>query len=300
MLRYLAPSLVTFTSIVFATLSIGCALEGRYADAGWFVMFSVLTDKLDGFVARLVKGTSDLGVQLDSFADLLSFGVAPSTLFYSFFSRAPDSPFRTGAAHVVLSVVCIAWVLAVVFRLARYNLVGDDPRCRNLFFGIPTTLAGGFLVSLFLAHLKYGPANQRDFAGDQFAEPRMLGSLSVEGDLFAIWPALILLGALLMVSTLRVPKLGASRSKALKAFLLANMLAGFVFGFSRMLPEYLAIISLIWIVVALCYSALSSSARALSPPKIFPVAVAAPLVVAATDELTDEPSAAESSSPVAD
>ena len=56
----------------------------------------------DGFVARLVRGTSEFGVQMDSFADFLNFGIAPATLWYSFFSKAEDLPWANGAGRVVL------------------------------------------------------------------------------------------------------------------------------------------------------------------------------------------------------
>src|SRR5262249_48403080 len=142
-----------FTSLTFGMSSIIASMAGRWADAAWFVVFSVLTDKLDGFVARLVKGTSEFGVQLDSFADFLNFGIAPATMFYAYLSR-PDAPSGAGKAVMMGSVG--AWVLAVTFRLARYNIVGDDPRCKRIFFGVPTTLMGGLLSALFLTLLKYG------------------------------------------------------------------------------------------------------------------------------------------------
>ena len=90
--RYLAPNLVTFASLTFGMASIVSSFEGRYADAAWFVIFSVLTDKLDGFVARLVKGTSEFGVQLDSFADFLNFGIAPAVCWYTYLSRPVSAP----------------------------------------------------------------------------------------------------------------------------------------------------------------------------------------------------------------
>ena len=57
-LRYLAPNLITLASVLFGLLSIRASFEGAYADAAWFIIFAVLTDKLDGFVARL-KGVAD-------------------------------------------------------------------------------------------------------------------------------------------------------------------------------------------------------------------------------------------------
>ena len=63
--RYLAPNLVTLASLTFGMCSLVATIQGQFAEAGWFIVFSVLTDKLDGFVARLVKGTSEFGVQLE-------------------------------------------------------------------------------------------------------------------------------------------------------------------------------------------------------------------------------------------
>ncbi len=273
--RYLAPNLVTLSSLVFGMLSLGSAFNGRFADAAWFIVFSVLTDKLDGFVARLVKGTSEFGVQLDSFADFLNFGIAPATLWYSFLSSAPpDSglPYSSGGGHVFLAASCILWVLAVTFRLARYNIVGDDPNCRRVFFGVPTTLAGGTLVAFFLAVVKYGsPAVQAHAQAGGFAtEPRLLGDLSFDG-VWNVWPILILIGAFLMASTIIIPKLAKSRSKALTVFIFANVFMGYALGFARHFPEYLTFTSTVWITVSLGWGRVSSFAKTLRAPPIFPV-----------------------------
>jgi CDP-diacylglycerol--serine O-phosphatidyltransferase len=264
--RYLAPNLVTFASLTFGMLSIVASLEGRWLDAGWFVIFSVLTDKLDGFVARLVKGTSEFGVQLDSFADFLNFGIAPATWWYAYLSR-PDvalgglRPWMIGASGV--------WVLAVTFRLARYNIVGDDPRCRRLFFGVPTTLMGGFLCALFLALLKYGadPAVGALVVDD---EARLLGDVVIGPGVWKLWPAVVTVGALLMASTVKIPKLGLSKSKALSVFIFANVFAGYALGATRHFPEYLAFTAAVWIVTSLVWAQFNRDARRLHPPPIFP------------------------------
>lgn len=270
-LRYLAPNLVTFTSILFGLLSLRASMDGRFYDASWFVLFSVLTDKLDGFVARLVKGTSEFGVQLDSFADFLNFGIAPATIWYTFLTRAPGLSFADGRGHVILVVATIAWVLAVTFRLARYNVVGDDPNCRRIFFGVPTTLAGGCLMAFFVAALKYGGPEVQAFAQASFDEPRLLGSDVLWG--IGVWkafPVLIFLGAVLMASAVRIPKLGLSKSKALTVFIFANVFCGYVAGFSRKLPEYLTFASLLWIVASVIWGQFSAVAKSLRPPAVFP------------------------------
>jgi phosphatidylserine synthase len=262
--RYLAPNLVTFASLTFGMASIVASLEGRWVDAGWYVIFSVLTDKLDGFVARLVKGTSELGVQLDSFADFLNFGIAPALLWYTYLSR-PDMP--AGAGRAVMMGAMGVWVLAVTFRLARYNIVGDDPRCKRIFFGVPTTLMGGLLCALFLACLKYGadPSGAVLVAGD---EPRL--GFTIGPAVWALWPALVTLGALLMASTVKIPKLGLSKSKALSVFIVVNVFAGYALGASRHFPEYMTFAATLWTVPSIVWGWFNAEARRLHPPPIFP------------------------------
>jgi len=265
--RYLAPNLVTFASLTFGMASIVSSFEGRYADAAWFVIFSVLTDKLDGFVARLVKGTSEFGVQLDSFADFLNFGIAPATLWYTYLSR-PD--LVTQGTERTLTICAVAlWVLAVVFRLARYNIVGDDPRCKRIFFGVPTTLMGGMLSALFLTYLKYGadPSGQPITVSD---EPRLLPFLHVGAGVWRWWPILVGVGALLMASGVKIPKLGVAKSKVMTVFIFANVLIGYAAGATRHFPEYMTVGATLWIVVSIVWGQFNHDARLLHPPPIFP------------------------------
>jgi CDP-diacylglycerol---serine O-phosphatidyltransferase len=264
--RYLAPNLVTFASLTFGMCSIAASLEGRWADAAWFVIFSVLTDKLDGFVARLVKGTSEFGVQLDSFADFLNFGIAPATLWYAYLSQ-PDV--TAGSGRAIMIGALGVWVLAVTFRLARYNIVGDDPRCRRIFFGVPTTLMGGLLCALFLTGLKYG-ADPSGVSLSVNEEPRLLGGLAISASLWDFWPLLVTVGALLMASTIKIPKLGLSRSRVLTVFIGANVLLGYAMGASRHFPEYMTFAATMWIVGSLVWGRFNRETRRLHPPPIFP------------------------------
>jgi CDP-diacylglycerol--serine O-phosphatidyltransferase len=267
-LRYLAPNLVSSASLTFGMCSIVATVNGHWAEAAWFVVFSVLTDKLDGFVARLVKGTSEFGVQLDSFADFLNFGIAPAVLFYAYLSR-PESPIATGPEHAIAVGSCIFWVLAVTFRLARYNIVGEDPKCKRIFFGVPTTLMGGLLVALFLTLLKYG-ADPSGVPVYVYDEPRLLAGLHVGSDVWRLWPALLVLGGLLMASALKIPKLGLSKSKLLTAFIFANVLAGYAAGATRHFPEFMAFDASIWILASVIWGQFNREVRALRPPPIFP------------------------------
>lgn len=266
-LRYLAPNLVTFASLAFGMCSIVASFEGRYAEAAWFVVFSVLTDKLDGFVARLVKGTSEFGVQLDSFADFLNFGIAPATLFYAYLSR-PELVGIGGGRPVIYFAVGV-WVLAVTFRLARYNIVGDDPRCRRIFFGVPTTLMGGLLAALFLTALKYG-ADPSGVPIVVYDEPRLLGELRLGPGLWSYWPFAMVLGAFLMASGVKIPKLGLSKSKVLTVVIFANVFGGYAAGAARHFPEYLTLGATLWVVASIVWGQFNTAVRELRPPPIFP------------------------------
>src|SRR5262249_30238761 len=116
--RYVVPNLVTATSLSFAILSILSSLEGHVLRAAWFGLYCVLTDKADGFAARLLGGSSEFGVQFDSLADFLSFGIAPAILFYSFLAREPQLGFTEGPWRVALQGATIGYILFAAFRLA--------------------------------------------------------------------------------------------------------------------------------------------------------------------------------------
>jgi CDP-diacylglycerol--serine O-phosphatidyltransferase len=282
--RYLAPNLVTFASLTFGMLSLVASLEGRWVDAGWFIVFSVLTDKLDGFVARLVKGTSEFGVQLDSFADFLNFGIAPATLWYAYFTR-PEVPL--GALRPWMIGAAGVWVLAVTFRLARYNIVGDDPRCKRLFFGVPTTLMAGLLVPLFLAFLKYGADPSRAVLAVN-DDPRLVPGATLGPGSWVIWPALVTVGALLMASTVKIPKLGLSKSRVLTVFIFANVAAGTAFGATRHFPEYIAFAAMVWILSSVVWGSFNREARRLHPPPIFPRNAPSPQPLRPEEDLLPE------------
>ena len=121
------------------------AVAGRPRSAAWWGLYCVLCDKLDGFVARAVNASTEFGMQLDSLADFLSFGVVPATLFYSFYSRVPGAGWSTGGALLGLRLICVAYVVCAAARLARFNVIADVKGADRFFFGMPTTFAGGML-----------------------------------------------------------------------------------------------------------------------------------------------------------
>jgi CDP-diacylglycerol--serine O-phosphatidyltransferase len=270
--RYLAPNAVTCASLVFGMVSAVAAASGNFHLAGWMIVWATLTDRLDGMVARLVRGTSELGVQLDSFADFLNFGLAPAFLMFQFFDKHPALGFDDGWRWYLLVVACIAWVLGAVFRLARFNVVAEEGVPTKIFFGVPTTLAGGLLVVWFLALLKYAPDSiyQDDFGG-----PKLLGeNVETPTSVWTWFPIGMLVGAYLMVSSLRMLKVGKTARLGTTVFVLVNVAIGYVLGFARLFPEWLVIMPSSWIVVFLIWGQLSAKAQAFKPPPLFPRAEA--------------------------
>jgi len=266
-LRYLAPNLVTCASLLFGMASIVATHEGKWDLAAWMIIYAVLTDRLDGMVARLVRGTSELGVQLDSFADFLNFGIAPAFLVYTFLDSHPQLEFGDGARRMLLIFASIAWVLAAVFRLARFNVTTDEQVPTKIFFGIPTTLAGGLLIIWFLALLKYagpGVGVAEGFGGER------IEGLTTPIGVWQWFPVAMLVGAFLMVSSLRMLKVGSHGRRSSTAFVAVVGVIGYVLGFLRLYPEFLIWPPTTWIVVFLIWGQTSTSARGYRPPPLFP------------------------------
>jgi CDP-diacylglycerol--serine O-phosphatidyltransferase len=266
-LRYLAPNAVTLASLVFGMVSANASHRGNFALAGWMVVWATLTDRLDGVIARAVRGTSELGVQLDSFADFFNFGCAPAYLIYLFYDAHPELGFAHGWRHIVLMVGCVCWVFGAVFRLARFNVASEEGVPTKIFFGVPTTLAGGVLVVWFLACLKYAPSvYPRSFGGT-----KLLGSgTETPHAVWSIFPFAMLLGAFLMASSLKMLKVGKTARVSTNMFVLVNTAIGYVLGFARILPEWLVIMPSAWLVIFLVWGQTSHKARGFKPPPLFP------------------------------
>lgn len=271
LLRYAAPNLFTAVNLLFGMLSLLATYEGRFVDAAWLIIYAVLTDRIDGFVARLVRGTSEFGVQLDSFADFLNFGLAPAVLFHFSLRGEPALPFATGEGQALLMVACAAWILAATFRLARYNISSEVPGAAKIFFGVPTTLAAGLLVSWYLALVKYSATGTPLAPAGAFGGGRLFGDLATPTWVWRYFPLVLLVGAYLMASSLRMPKLGLMRSRAGTVFVMGNVLLGYICGFARVYPEYIVWPPTLWLLVFLAWGQLSPAARAIRPAPIFPV-----------------------------
>jgi CDP-diacylglycerol--serine O-phosphatidyltransferase len=176
--RTLLPNLITLLALCAGLTSIRMAIESRLDLALAAIAFAALLDGIDGRIARMLKGTSRFGAELDSLADFVNFGVAPALILYFW------------GLHELKSA---GWIVALVFaicaalRLARFNVMIDDPNkptwAGNFFTGIPAP-AGAITVLL----------------------PIYLNFLGVSNGLVTVWLTFFytLVIALLMVSRLPV------------------------------------------------------------------------------------------------
>jgi CDP-diacylglycerol--serine O-phosphatidyltransferase len=136
--RMILPNAITLIGVCLGLTSIKFAIDGKFAIAIIAILFAGLMDALDGRIARLIKGTSKMGKELDSLGDVISFGVAPALIMYFWNLQYLD---KLGW------FVCLIYVVCVALRLARFNVNTEEEISwkDNFFEGLPSP-AGGILV----------------------------------------------------------------------------------------------------------------------------------------------------------
>jgi CDP-diacylglycerol--serine O-phosphatidyltransferase len=136
--RMILPNAITLIGVCIGLSSIKFALDGKFTLAVIALLFSGLMDALDGRIARLIKGTSKMGKELDSLGDVISFCVAPAFIMYFWNLQYLD---KLGW------FVCLIYVVCVALRLARFNVsTTEEPTWKDNFFeGVPSP-AGGIIV----------------------------------------------------------------------------------------------------------------------------------------------------------
>ena len=143
--RYLLPNILTLGGVCLGISSIKFSIDGNFSLAVTLILFAAILDALDGRIARLIKGTSEFGKELDSLTDFVSFGIAP--VFILYFWELSTYGKLGWAIALIYSVCC-------VLRLARFNLtkVENQQDWKNNFFeGIPSP-AGGILILMPLIY----------------------------------------------------------------------------------------------------------------------------------------------------
>ena len=207
---------------VFTAINIGCgfmsvifALEGKYSIAAWLIIIGWVMDSIDGRLARMTNTSSSFGVEFDSIADMVSFGMAPALLVWIYYLK----DFRLGWA------VCLLYVLTAAIRLARYNTSATIDEKSQYFEGLPSPAAAGFMAAfVFLMEIYKADSPKRSF---RFLVER--------APLFAnLLPFAIILISFLMLTKIRYPH-------------------GSRFKLTGMLPMRVFLIVIVWIVLFVMY-----------------------------------------------
>ena len=136
--RYLLPNILTLAGVCLGISSIKFSIDGNFSLAVTLILLAAILDALDGRIARLIKGASKVGKELDSLTDVISFGVAPAFIMYFW---------KLNELGRLGWLICLIYVICVALRLARFNVSSEaEPSWRDNFFeGIPSP-AGGVLV----------------------------------------------------------------------------------------------------------------------------------------------------------
>lgn len=193
---YVLPNAFTAGSVFLAMLSIIYASREDFSLACWMIMISMILDGLDGRVARLTGTSSKFGVELDSLADIVAFGVAPAMLVYFYIGQYYG---RLGV------VVCALFVIFGAIRLARFNVTtSNDP---HFFIGLPIPSAAVFIVVWILVNEAYDFLKVASMPNSQFNPMNNdLEVLANQQNLLGyLLMAFVFVIGLLMVSNIRYP-----------------------------------------------------------------------------------------------
>jgi len=134
------PNMFTLGNLYCGFLSVGFAAIGHYKNAAILILIGMMLDSMDGRLARMLNADTALGKELDSLADIVTFGVAPSFLvYYTYF-------FQFGLLGLMVAGL---FPLFGAYRLARFN-ISTNKSSLNYFIGVPITAAGGIIALLTL------------------------------------------------------------------------------------------------------------------------------------------------------
>jgi CDP-diacylglycerol---serine O-phosphatidyltransferase len=147
-IRVIIPNIITLIALCLGLTAIRLAYEGRYEPAVIAIIVAAVLDGVDGRIARLLKGTSRFGAELDSLADFVNFGVTPALILYSFLLHE---------LRALGWISVLVFAIAMALRLARFNVMLDDPDRpewkKNFFTGMPAP--AGAVTSLLPLYLYF-------------------------------------------------------------------------------------------------------------------------------------------------
>ncbi len=226
--KYLIPNSFTAMSMLFGFASIAASADGSFTLAAWMIVWGVLLDKLDGTAARLFNACSDFGMEFDSFADFVVFGIAPAALVYF---RLSEMAVFQGRWHSWMVVGIGLYALATAIRLARFN-VSEPPGGDRVFFGIPTTVCGGLIGLTYLCWENQG------------LPERMLQAM----------PILLVVCAVAMISNVRLLKLKPHKRLSLNIIQGSCVLMAYILAPLMLLPEALLALEISYVGMGLVWA----------------------------------------------
>ena len=189
---------ITYASKIMPPHTTADADSLNFAWAGWFILFAMVFDMLDGYVARLSKTASDFGGELDSLCDVVSFGVTPAFLLLKLGPGWNNAPM-----HQLLAGIAAIYFACTALRLARFNVENNpDPANHKRFRGLPSPGAAGCIAALAILRGEFPDALAKwQFAGIPLETAQAMTEKAVE--ILAPFGALMV--ALLMVSNVAYP-----------------------------------------------------------------------------------------------
>ena len=219
----LLPNSLTAVSFLFGISAIVLSDYSQIQLAAWLIVWCVLLDAADGVIARKLKATSEFGSAFDSLADLTAFGIAPAILIIRLSEVSAGNHQQTDLNRATIAAAMLFALMAAI-RLARFN-VAKNSSSATWFSGFPSTLSGAVCALSVIVTLEHGV-------------PRTNG----------IFVVLLLTLGIGMVLPLRIPKLRRRANPWVNRFQTGNLLAVYGLGLSRVWPEYLLGIAVLYLV----------------------------------------------------
>lgn len=220
------PTVLTVANLVCGVGAIlTCSSPGTVTDlqnaaavfgtAAWLILIGMLFDALDGRVARATGAASDFGGELDSLADVITFGVAPAVLVHSFLLKYVEPPFNN---RLLLFFLVATFPMCAALRLARFNVENAPDEDNHHFFkGLPSPAAAGTMAAIVLLHLWLA-----DTISAYDTRARWIPSFAL--------PVLVVALSLLMVSTWRYSHLSNKVFGQQRSFFFVTVFIFFCIG----------------------------------------------------------------------
>ena len=177
---YLLPSLMTGANLLCGYYASIAALVGTREDldhAAKAIGIAIVFDALDGRIARLTGTNTEFGVQFDSLADVVSFGIAPAILAYAWgYRNLTNAGSESFLGHFAW-LCCLTFLICSAWRLARFNVKGMEPGGNKNFVGMPTPAAAGVVAAIIHSFHWAGPLEDPRWAYLWFVLLPVLGAL---------------------------------------------------------------------------------------------------------------------------